>query len=404
MKVPYYQTNLSLKKIAAAFFVKDCEKNVQKFFQTMTGKKHILLTGSCRAALFLAYKSLGADNSILTTPLTCTAALEPIKFSGNRPYYSDISEIDLNMDVRLLDKVKQKINIIQVVHIGGFPVDMKPVIDFAKKNNIVIVEDCAQGFTAKYEEKFVGNFGDVACFSLIKNAYSIGGGILATDNENLYQKAAKIQKGFDRIGCKVVVFRILRALLESYRNIPIFEKLYLLLMKKKHAFKKQRAKNVKDEFLDSLNQPQPIFFKLFLEQTRSLKKLHGLRKQNAFEMINFLKSHHSMQNYPDQVFEKIDPSFTKLMVLSDTFNSAADIEKLNKEGFEFKHLEHKHNSYYQQRLDRLPHLYDDSIESCHKYLRVHDHLISLPLFERMSHKDKNSVLHAAMSFKRQGLQ
>lgn len=111
-----------------------------------------------------------------------------------------------------------------------------------------------------------------------------------------------------------------------------------------------------------------------------------------------------MQNYPNQVFEKVDPSFTKLMVSYDAFNSASDIERLNQEGFEFKHLEHKHNSYYQQRLDRLPYLYDDSIEKCHNYFRVHDHLISLPLFEKMSRNDKKNVLHATMSCKRQGLQ
>lgn len=404
MKVAYYQSNLSLKKIAAAFFVEDFEKKVQKFFQNMTGKKYILLTGSCRAALFLTYKSLGVDNIVLTTPLTCTAGLDPIKFSDNRPFYSDISVADLNMDVRLLDNINQKINIIQIVHIGGFPVDMKKVIDFAKKHNIIIIEDCAQAFTAKYEDQFVGSFGDVACFSLIKNAYSIGGGILATNNKAIYQKAAKMQNDFELMDYKIVIFRILRALLESYRDITAFEKLYLLLMDKKLAHKKQRAKNLRENFLSSLNQPRSIFFKLFLEQTTSLKKLHGLRKQNAFEMINFLKFHNSIQNYPDQVFEKIDPSFTKLMVVLNAFNSAADIERLNQEGLEFKHLEHKHNSFYQQRLDQLPYLYDNSIENCHNYFRVYDHLISLPLFEKMSHNDKESVLHATMSFQRQSLQ
>ncbi len=69
------------------------------------------------------------------------------------------------------------------VHIGGYPVDLDPIIELAKKHDILVLEDAAHAFGAMYKGKMVGTIGDFAAFSMheVKNITSFGeGGILTT--------------------------------------------------------------------------------------------------------------------------------------------------------------------------------------------------------------------------------
>ena len=104
---------------------------------------------------------------------------------------------------------------IQVIHFGGNSCKMDIILEIARKYGLLVIEDCAQSLGAKYKSNYTGSFGDVACFSLIKNAYGIGGGVLATNDENMYNEAHALVNGFGRVSSSLLFYRTLRAILKQ---------------------------------------------------------------------------------------------------------------------------------------------------------------------------------------------
>ena len=96
---------------------------------------------------------------------------------------------------QFLNSITSKTKAAVLTHLGGHPIDMDPIMNIAKKNNIKIIEDCSQAHGATYKGKKIGTFGDIAAFS---NGYSkqlaAGGtaGIIFTKNQSLYWKSRSV--------------------------------------------------------------------------------------------------------------------------------------------------------------------------------------------------------------------
>src|SRR4030067_1313198 len=77
------------------------------------------------------------------------------------------------------------------VHVLGHPVDMDPIVEVARKYNLVVIEDPTESLGAKYKGKMVGNLGDISCFSFNGNKIITtgGGGMIVTDNEDWARQA-----------------------------------------------------------------------------------------------------------------------------------------------------------------------------------------------------------------------
>lgn len=236
MKYPYYNPNLHLSVLLRALFTSKAkaENRINDFFKKLTGKKYILITNSCRTALYLSYKAIEKQGEVITSPLTCKVAIDPVEESGNRPFYADIREGDLNINPNDIEhRINEKTIAIQAIHLGGVSCDMYSIREIAKKNKLWVIEDCAQSFGAKYKGKYTGSFGDIACFSLIKNAYGIGGGILATNNKEIYKKAKELQEQFSNTSKLLTYYRVTRNFIETYKRTLFGKLIYKLLMKMK---------------------------------------------------------------------------------------------------------------------------------------------------------------------------
>lgn len=384
--IPYYSPNFRIKDIIAILFIKKAKQKTETFFKEYTQKKYILLTSSCRSALYLAYNASNKDGSVITSPLTCTSALEPVIFADKKIHFSDLSKINLNLDPNKIENIPQDAFAIQVSHMGGIPAEIDKISEIAQANSLLLIEDCAQSFGAQYRDKNIGTFGDISCFSLIKNAYGIGGGVLATDDFEVYTKAKNIQSKLGKISKKLLYYRMFRNMIETYRTSFLGEKIYKLLMTAKSStVSTQKAEDI---FYKNVKQPNELLFKIFLNQQKKFEKLHTKRKENAFEIIKLLKQNKLIDCYSGLNFSEIVPSFTKLNIWSEKFNIPVLIKKLNDTGIEAKHLEHKYGSVYQERLDRMDMFKDfSSLYECKNYFEVHDHFVSFPLYEKMSHKE-----------------
>jgi dTDP-4-amino-4,6-dideoxygalactose transaminase len=256
---------------------------------------------------------------------------------------------------------------------------MKDIKEIVGSDDIYVIEDCAQGFLSSHESVKPGHLSDVVCFSLIKNAYGIGGGILATDDPEIYQRATDMMKGFKKASFILTLFRIVRNLVESHRDTKLFDNMYISLMKGRRLSGEFRKR--KNHTLYNIR-PSKLEIKIGYVQILKAAELNRERKLKARLLLKKLNENSLISNYKD--ISEYDSAFTKFFMINQNLKSKAFIRDLNKRGIEARHLEHKHNHFYQERIDlsgRSEMI--SNILDCHNYLELYDRIVSLPLFENM---------------------
>lgn len=141
-------------------------------------------SGTSALHLALLAAGIGAGDEVITTPFTFVATAAAICYTGARPVFVDIDPETCNMDVsRVEAAITERTKAIIPVHLYGRAVEMHPLMELARRRNLLVIEDACQAHGATYHGQRVGSFGDMACFSFYpgKNLGAYGeGGILVT--------------------------------------------------------------------------------------------------------------------------------------------------------------------------------------------------------------------------------
>ena len=141
---------------------------------------------NCTAGFEIAckYANLQPGDEVILPAITFIATLAYPLSVGAKIVFADVDPRTCNMDpADVARKITPKTKMIIPVHIGGYPVDMDPIMELAEKHNIIVLEDAAHAFGAVYKGKMVGTIGHFGAFSFheVKNCTSFGeGGILTT--------------------------------------------------------------------------------------------------------------------------------------------------------------------------------------------------------------------------------
>ncbi|MFC1649087.1 DegT/DnrJ/EryC1/StrS family aminotransferase [Patescibacteria group bacterium] len=150
-------------------------------------------TAALRAGL--AMLGVGYGDEVISTPYTFIATNTAILEQGARPVFADIRYEDLNIDPESIErKITKKTKAIMVVHYGGNPVDLDEIRKIGRRHKLPVVEDSAHALGSKYKGKYIGETGDVVCFSLqvVKIVTSGDGGMITTSKKSYYNKLRKI--------------------------------------------------------------------------------------------------------------------------------------------------------------------------------------------------------------------
>lgn len=139
----------------------------------------------------LAY-DIGPGDEVIVPVNTFIATAAAVTFVGATPVFVDNPAGDYNIDVtRIEDVITTKTRAIIPVHLYGIPADMDPIMEIAKKHNLLVLEDASQAHGAYYKGKRVGSIGHIAAFSLYpaKNLGAFGdAGIITTNDETVIEK------------------------------------------------------------------------------------------------------------------------------------------------------------------------------------------------------------------------
>jgi len=372
--IQYYSPHFGVIDLLKTVFFRNSEEKLCDYFRILTGKKYVLITSSCRSALYLAYKAIGKKGIVHTSPLTCKIALLPIIASGNQIYFNDIKEDDWTINPSTIPvTISEKSIAIQAIHFGGFPCDLPSLRKIADKHNLILIEDCAQGFGAFNSGIATGRFGDISCFTLTKNLYGIGGGVFVTNNEEWYIHAKNIQSIFKRETNIKVIYRIIQALLSSFRKYEPVNCIYNIL--KKVNRNKHQSYDLYYNFSIFLTKPSKLYISSVCSRLNKIQELVNKRKIIGMSLAQALSNLGVVISYSTSS----SSSYTKFFCTTQN-KSKNLIQSLNKAGIEAMHLEHKDKAYYQEKLIYDP-LFTNHIiyKDLDVYDKIHDNLISLPL-------------------------
>ncbi len=389
MKYPYSNPNLRIVDLINAFRLPkpEAETYIKHYFQKLTGKKHILITNSCRTALYLSYKAIEKKGEVITSPLTCKVAIDPIKESENTPVFADIETNSLNFDPNDISRrISPKTIAIQAIHLGGLVCDMDQINKLAKENNLLVIEDCAQALGAIFNDKPSGSFGDVACFTLIKNAYGIGGGVLATNNKTIFEKARSINEKLKYGSKRLIAFRILRNLAETRQRFWVGSILRKLLLGLKGGRRSYTS------ITNQLRRISPLETKIASVQLSKFSKLQKRRQYVGKAYLHELKTYDILRN---NAYYRNNSSFSKLFLYNPSTEVDSLLKHLHSNGVEAMHLEQKH---VPERQKPIIEFNDAEQNGLTNYLSVHDHIISLPVNESFKKKEVVDIISIVKDF------
>lgn len=197
----YMKEAIENKKICGdGMFTKKCNQWIEE----KTGTKKALLTTSCTHATELA--ALLADikegDEVIMPAYTFVSTADAFVLRGAKAVFVDIRPDTMNIDENLIeDAITEKTRAIVPVHYAGVSCEMDKIMEIAKKHNLLVIEDAAQGIMSEYKGKALGTIGDYGCFSFheTKN-YSMGegGALLIRDEENVENAEIMREKGTNR--------------------------------------------------------------------------------------------------------------------------------------------------------------------------------------------------------------
>lgn len=168
------------------------------------GATKALLTHSCTAALEMAaiLCDLAPGDEVIMPSYTFVSTANAFVLRGAVPVFVDIRPDTLNIDERLIEgAITPRTRAIVAVHYAGVACEMDAIMDIAKRNGLLVIEDAAQGCLSTYRGRALGTIGDLGCLSFheTKNIIAGEGGALLVNRSDMIERAEIIrEKGTNR--------------------------------------------------------------------------------------------------------------------------------------------------------------------------------------------------------------
>lgn len=181
-------------------FTQKCDVWLEEHFKA----KKVLLTHSCTAALEMAaiLCDIRPGDEFIVPSYTFVSTVNAFVLRGGIPVFVDIRPDTMNIDEKRIEQaITPKTKIIVPVHYAGGGCDMDAIMAIARRHNLLVVEDAAQGVCATYKERYLGTIGHLGCYSFheTKNFISGEGGALVINDERFVERAEIIrEKGTNR--------------------------------------------------------------------------------------------------------------------------------------------------------------------------------------------------------------
>ena len=265
--------------------VKDFENN----FKLKYGVKHCISVANGTDALYITMKMLGIGHGdeVITTATSWISSSETISQTGAKPVFVDIDDY-YTIDV---EKIEEKINpntkAIIPVHLYGQSCNMEIIMQIAEKNNLYIIEDCAQSHFSQFKSKNVGLFGVASTFSFYpgKNLGAYGdAGCILTNNDDLALKC----RMYANHGALIKHEHKIEGI--NSRMDGIQAAILNVKLKYINDWNEQRV-CIANQYFNSLKNIEQIELPKVRKNTKHTFHLFVIRLDSRDKLMNFLKKH-----------------------------------------------------------------------------------------------------------------
>jgi dTDP-4-amino-4,6-dideoxygalactose transaminase len=181
-------------------FTEACSRLIEDRFDV----PRVLLTSSCTAALEISAMlcDLSPGDEVIMPSYTFVTTASAFTREGAVPVFVDVRPDTLNIDERLIENaITPRTKAICVVHYGGVACEMDTIASIARRHNLILIEDAAQGVGASYKGRALGSIGDLGTYSFheTKNLTCGEGGALCINNPKFIERAEILRdKGTNR--------------------------------------------------------------------------------------------------------------------------------------------------------------------------------------------------------------
>ena len=169
-------------------------REFEKEFAGWAGCAHAVALGNGTQALEAALMALGVGpgDEVVVTPRTFLASVSCVVRAGATPVFADIDRDSQNLTAQTIQAVlSPRTRAVICVHLAGWPCDMDPIMELARRHDLSIIEDCAQAHGARYKNRPVGSIGHIAAWSFCQDKIMTTGGeggMVTTNDRELWQR------------------------------------------------------------------------------------------------------------------------------------------------------------------------------------------------------------------------
>lgn len=166
--------------------IKEFEREWAKLYQVNTAIS--VSNGTAALHTAMIFLNIQPGDEVLVPAITDMGTVIAVLAENAVPVFVDVDLHTQNMDPRDLEqKITGRTKAIIPVHLYGFPCDMDPIMELARKHQLYVVEDCCQAHLTEYKGKLVGTIGDLGCFSFqqSKQMTTGDGGMVITNRDEL---------------------------------------------------------------------------------------------------------------------------------------------------------------------------------------------------------------------------
>lgn len=185
--------------------------NFEKAFASYIGSKYAIAVNSGTAALHLCLRAAGIEegDEIITSPFSFISSANCILYERAKPVFVDVEEETFNLNPKLVENaITSKTKVILPTYVFGLPASLSKIKKIAIKHKLVLIGDACEAIGAEFKGKKVGSFEDMATFSFFPNKQITTGegGMVTTNNKNLYLAIKKLSNQGKKLNNKKVIY------------------------------------------------------------------------------------------------------------------------------------------------------------------------------------------------------
>ena len=274
-------------------------KLLEKKLAEYLGVKNIVLVSNGTVALEIAYRTLGIEGDVITTPFSFVATTSSLVTNGLNPVFADIDAQTLNINPNIIENmISKSTSAVVPVHVFSNACEVERIDAIAKKNNLKVIYDAAHSFNVKYKGESILTYGDISAISFhaTKVFHSIEGGALIINNDELVEKARylinfgiKNTEEIPELGTNAKMNEF-----EAAMGLCVLNDIQELNKKRKkiyYLYVQELEKYVTLQKMNTHSVQNHSYLPIILKNTKQLKMVEdGLKKENIYPRRYFYPS------------------------------------------------------------------------------------------------------------------